>query len=457
VLAYHHGNITSRSDPVAYVAAVSALVAKYESLLSEANSVSDGIKGSRAEARRRQRIPLVVNTDGWVKGLGYEILRSVLDTVRPLRAIQIVGTGGGKRFDLSDQWEKGRRVRSVDSVGTVGYALNPAGAGDGGKMEEGHGYYGPQGAAAARSVARGEGALSSSVPSSRCSSPMPPSRSSSAISLPALNAPPEAPAHDESPPAQASDLRSLRLATYLLGGYPQLMKLEEGQSGGSASHGHGVRFARHGLIDPDCIIAETLARMRPYAVGFDAVRCHVPGLERDMARPGNEEELSEAAAAALNGSVIGLCAADPDGASRWSASPENGTPRADRGADDGSHAGPPRVRLLPSLPTTGRPPLLPCLGLAVIRSIDRINGVYYLLTPVPPRLLSRANVFLKGDPGVPLPVECRFRGVRSECCGVPYMSCDGERLAGVGVGGDVMRSKNAGSQAAGRGGGGRRR
>ena len=45
-------------------------------------------------------LPLVINTHGWVKGLGYQLLLAVLDAVHPAHIIQIVSRNEKKQFVL---------------------------------------------------------------------------------------------------------------------------------------------------------------------------------------------------------------------------------------------------------------------------------------------------------------------------------------------------------------------
>ena len=46
-------------------------------------------------------------------------------------------------------------------------------------------------------------------------------------------------------------------------------------------------------------------------------------------------------------------------------------------------------------------PICECFGLGLIRAIDPINHLFYILTPIPLELLSRVNTFVKGDIELP--------------------------------------------------------
>lgn len=85
------------------------------------------------------------------------------------------------------------------------------------------------------------------------------------------------------------------------------------------------------------------------------------------------------------------------------------------------------IRMLPVLP------LAPCVGLAIVRAIDPVARELFLLTPVPPHILSQVTVFVRGAihlPGImllqvwspPVPLSLLFH--RGSPCGpspfLPY-------------------------------------
>ena len=116
-------------------------------------------------------------------------------------------------------------------------------------------------------------------------------------------------------------------------------------------------------------IPQRLSAAVPYAVPLEAVTL------LDPSDPGSQFDLSE-----WNARIVGLCHQKKED------SPD-------------------------PLP----PNLLPCLGLGLIRSIDTVKGILYILTPIPdPR---PANVLVKSQ-GIDLPSEMAFRGAFSEA--FPY-------------------------------------
>ncbi|GAA5984351.1 hypothetical protein JCM10908_003309 [Rhodotorula pacifica] len=95
-ISHFIGSTSPASDPTDYLAACEALVSTYklEVEFSGSDDVSkvvgpgrrrrDGAAGQRsAPSKCRERVPLVVNTSGWNKGLGAEILAQLEDLVKP--------------------------------------------------------------------------------------------------------------------------------------------------------------------------------------------------------------------------------------------------------------------------------------------------------------------------------------------------------------------------------------
>ena len=150
-----------------------------------------------------------------------------------------------------------------------------------------------------------------------------------------------------------------------------------------------------GIDDPSCEIASLLARVRPYAVSLDeiSIRYTSPELERDIM---SEERLCDA----INGSIVGLCC---------------------RG-DDAAMA----VRF-------------PCVGLGIVRSIDRIKRLLYILTPVPEIDMRSVNCLTVGS-NVHLPIEFFFLGVCSDS--FPYITFESDNACSMDVfGADPMKSR----------------
>jgi polynucleotide 5'-hydroxyl-kinase GRC3/NOL9 len=180
----------------------------------------------------------------------------------------------------------------------------------------------------------------------------------------------------------AANLRAQRLATYFCG----------------ARMWDSVGFGQNGIDDPACKIANHVAAVKPYIVPWEAVDWQhfaLPDTCGDIVSP-------NMILAALNGSVVGLCR---------------------RQSGDS---------------TNSENHLLSCVGLGLIRAIDHVRQLFFIITPVAPEQLASVNVLSRGIISVPL--EFYFRGVRSE--GFPYQACDDSAQVDV-LGGDPMKSRNS--------------
>lgn len=76
------GYTTPEGDPCGYVAAITSLhawLARHQ-------------QSPPPSSTPRPPIPLIVNTQGWVQGLGAELLLSVLNTVQPTHLLRVSGS-----------------------------------------------------------------------------------------------------------------------------------------------------------------------------------------------------------------------------------------------------------------------------------------------------------------------------------------------------------------------------
>ena len=79
------GASTSKVDPTRYINAVQFLMEKYETEVAHSGPYP---------------IPLLINMDGWVKGVGYQIMTALTDSLGPTHFVQILGDTPGQIFDL---------------------------------------------------------------------------------------------------------------------------------------------------------------------------------------------------------------------------------------------------------------------------------------------------------------------------------------------------------------------
>lgn len=230
-MASFYGFTTSKINPVRYVESVRSLLQRYETMCSQMD----------------EKIPLVINTDGWVKGMGYEILSSVIDSVNPDHIVQIIGSTKAKFFDLTPHSSNDRTIHVTETAS--------------GKM------------------------FDPNIPSPAIS------RNTSLASFDSI---PESAATSlwqiESLAPMASSLtRNLRFCTYFLGGYDSFLKT-------------GATFGTGGITDESYAIALNLASLKPFVVPYDALNTFNLDENGDEKIVGEEEYHD-----ILNGSIIGLC------------------------------------------------------------------------------------------------------------------------------------------------------
>jgi polynucleotide 5'-kinase involved in rRNA processing len=343
--AYFFGDITSKADPDKYIEMATLLLHKYNDLKRE--RIENG-KGN---------LPLLINTDGWVKGFGYEILGAIIEAVNPGNIIQMLGTTRTKSFDLPSQntaagASQTRYVHAVQSF-DENMIVTP--------NDDKRSYR--------------------SMDSSNSTGPL---------------------------QATASDHRNHRFCAYFMGGYNEMTSKRIHLGIQSET----ITFHREkGIVDPHNILGLTMASMPPYAVPFHSVSLYSPpgfldGVTEVEPAYGTQGDFaSEDVLDALNGSMVGLCCrGDVIGSTQSQ-----------------SNSGVPNLR---------------CVGLGIIRSIDRDRKLFFVLTPVHPSILSSVGVFVGGSIGLPL--ELVFRGANADS--FPFLS--EHSLATPSLGGDVMKSRN---------------
>lgn len=344
--AYFFGDITSKADPDKYIEMATLLLQRYNDL-----------KRKRIETGKGD-LPLLINTDGWVKGFGYEILCAIIEAANPGNIIQMLGTTRTKSFDLPSQntdvgASQQRYVHAVQSFDENMIAI---------PTDDKRSYR--------------------SMDSSYSTGPL---------------------------QATASDHRKHRFCAYFMGGYNAMTKKRIHLGNQSET----ITFHREkGIVDPNNTLGLTMVSMPPYAVPFQSVSLYSsPGFldgitEVEPACGTRGDFANEDILDALNGSIVGLCCRG-DGIGSTQAQSYSGVPN-----------------------------LLHCVGLGIIRSIDRDRKLFFVLTPVHPAILSSVSVFMGGSIGLPL--ELVFRGTNADS--FPFL-CE-HSLATPSLGGDVMKSKN---------------
>ncbi|GAX82229.1 hypothetical protein CEUSTIGMA_g9657.t1 [Chlamydomonas eustigma] len=90
--AHYQGDTSPQGDPELYVAAVYSLYKQYQ------------LYCSTCTAERRSCPPLIVNTHGWVKGVGLDVLAEVLHATMPTHVVQFCSHLQGKNLPDGPFW-----------------------------------------------------------------------------------------------------------------------------------------------------------------------------------------------------------------------------------------------------------------------------------------------------------------------------------------------------------------
>jgi len=327
---YYYGYTSSKADPTSYISIVKRLIAYFENMNFEQST------NAQTECCSRQRrIPLIVSTDGWIKGMGYEILSSIIDVIEPKHIVQILGFSKSKTFDLTPYDSDSRRIYKVEAYGN--HNINFL----------------------SRNVSLNADTLATfSVQSRNVTDNYSPYT--------------DIACQDFNSQVTSLSLRNLRLCSYFLGNSSSFLKT-------------GATFQSN-IVDIENKIAQQLARCRPFVVPYDEVKCIHP----DLNESGNVDDIIDS----FNCSVVGLCLGKSDYEIFY-----------------------------------------PCVGLGIIRGIDRRKRLFYILTPVPASEVIYVENIVYGN--IQLPLECVFLGLKAES--FSFQCCD--RISN-GIGGDIIKSSS---------------
>ncbi|XP_057514959.1 polynucleotide 5'-hydroxyl-kinase NOL9 [Actinidia eriantha] len=92
---FFYGDISSKRDPTVYLTCIFALYDYYQKIYCMSdNNESPGNTG----------LPLVVNTPGWVKGIGYDILVDMLKYISPTHVVKICISAESKNLPAGAFW-----------------------------------------------------------------------------------------------------------------------------------------------------------------------------------------------------------------------------------------------------------------------------------------------------------------------------------------------------------------
>ncbi|CBN74160.1 conserved unknown protein [Ectocarpus siliculosus] len=394
-LAYFIGTTTSKPEPLLYSAAVRAL----------AERASEGVVGGAEQQQQHAErpasffaggapppTPLVVNTDGWVKGMGEDLLGAVIDAVRPRHIVQILGTSTAKSFELDLA-----RLPEECEVHRVG-VWSPPPVPSGGTPNPSR--PSPQDQRTLRLVAyflgQGQGTRGCGDVFPGGVSPGCLSGGAEAVATAAAVAGRQRGAGSAVTGTEDSSVAS-GLAEGLVDG--------EKVTGGDSGRLRHASMRGGKMYDLDHEVAVLLASARPRRVPFRAVQIRIM----------NGSVSPSLVLHAINGALVGLVAMARQ---PW----EGGR----SGSVGGGAERPPGEGLVCLAET----PLAPCVGLGIVRSVDVEKRVLYVLTPEPPEVLRDVNVLVMGP--LQLPMVMLYD---PNWCSHPYFSSEV-------VGGGVIKNRN---------------
>jgi len=252
IAAYFLGDVSSKSNPIEYTNAISNLEKHYLDL------------------SERNQPPLVVNTDGWVKGMGFELLIELVRIINPTIIIQLQGTRRGKMFDTTSLRAPWREVLCIDTAGSIGLQYS---------QHDSTPLMTPLcGPSPAPSRVASINNLANCYEGNTCSN--------GALTTPTDFGP-------STSKVSASDLRRLRLATYFLGGSSEFNHI-------------GATMRQSGIVDASKAIPRNLSSMKPYRIPFRFINCQVLEHNFDI----------DMTLTAMNGGIVGLCCADEYGSEK---------------------------------------------------------------------------------------------------------------------------------------------
>uniref|UniRef100_H3GHP9 Uncharacterized protein n=1 Tax=Phytophthora ramorum TaxID=164328 RepID=H3GHP9_PHYRM len=114
VRSFFCGNANPGNDPLYYMKAVKSLLRLYEAKWGS---------GADSSPPKSARVPLVINTDGWIKSMGHDLLCNVIQETNPDHVVQLVAATKNKQFDVptDGRW----RVHGVPPWDPVGVTQPP--------------------------------------------------------------------------------------------------------------------------------------------------------------------------------------------------------------------------------------------------------------------------------------------------------------------------------------------
>ncbi|ORZ19859.1 hypothetical protein BCR42DRAFT_225280 [Absidia repens] len=344
------GSTSPKNDSTYYQDCIHQLLHTYR---QEVDAISDH------DANQYQLLPLVVNTSGWIKGLGYDLLLKIVEYVEPTHIFSLSSISGGYGHNLPEYF--------ADHV-TASQQTSPSG------------HHPVLLSIEAPTMTSSD---SQSIPS------LPNQRQRRTI-LPSTMA-------DK---YQAIDQRNLMMISYMY---------HDAQAFGTRQQGRGWWNVNPRLVN-----------RVPWTIDW---RQHLQGiwvLFEDVPLPqllyalngslvglvGNANNKTEGEAMELEEETDAQQAASTNG---------------EKGSKSQSLAVIPPKYHSPMTSAPPNPSTTTCYGLGIIRAIDPEQHRIHLLTPLPLDHLCHVNALVKGDLDIPVHIMLdQYVGARNQNCGVPW-------------------------------------
>lgn len=119
---FYFGDSSPKSNPELYVRQVVDLHRYFQERY--ANTSQDTVEDV-VQLRKVKRIPLVINTHGWLKGVGYELLVRLLSHIRPTHVVQVCSQAQGKNLPRGKFWVADNLDTTSDTTRVL-YISSPA-------------------------------------------------------------------------------------------------------------------------------------------------------------------------------------------------------------------------------------------------------------------------------------------------------------------------------------------
>ncbi|ETL32271.1 hypothetical protein L916_15143 [Phytophthora nicotianae] len=118
VRSFFCGNTNPGNDPLYYMKAVKSVLRLYEVKWGRQDQ-----DNSNSSERPRECVPLVINTDGWIKSMGHDLLCNVIQETNPDHVVQLLAATKNKQFVVPTE---GRwRIHAVPPWDPVGVTQPP--------------------------------------------------------------------------------------------------------------------------------------------------------------------------------------------------------------------------------------------------------------------------------------------------------------------------------------------